>query len=539
MRRTNKTEGAPSHPYPTAALTISLLSGACQAASPSTAGVWIGDAGHPPAVERMEVDIDSGGHSARISLSSWRLDKTVAPPFPVPGESLAFAAVVDKDTVRVRGVVRVGAWIGEARRGTEVVPFELRQLHPLADGAWRAVIGTYHTADGQLLGIGAFSEFGERPLIVDYSTGRIGALYPIGPDRFLVGHSLISPIFPAGTLALTFGAAGEVRGLRFAERDHPPVQAERMNTRDVEVEFRNGPVLLRGTLTLPAGRPPYPAFVLVHGSNALTRDVFGPWTRYFAGLGYAVLAYDKRGTGHSTGDWKQADFPVLAADVLAGVRFLAARPDIQGDRIGLWGASQAGWIMPLVAAEAPKEIAFMVVHAGSGTTVREEGLLYLEKELRFGGLPEPSVAIGIQYQRLDDSVTQTGTGWRELQRFYEAHRTEETWLWAPRPPDDWFRAYYRMLMDFDPVPSWTRVRCPVLFFYGELDANVPPAESWPPIERALRQGGNRNVSKVLLPRANHLFLEARTGARDEYPALSRFVAGYFEQMGDWLSTLGR
>jgi pimeloyl-ACP methyl ester carboxylesterase len=195
--------------------------------------------------------------------------------------------------------------------------------------------------------------------------------------------------------------------------------------------------------------------------------------------------------------------------------------------------------MPLVAAQAPQEIRFLVVHAGSGTTVREEGVLYLQNELRLSGLPESSIAIGTRYQVLDDSITQTGRGWDKLQRYYETHRTEENWLWPPRPADDWFRAYYRMLMDFDPTPSWKRVRCPVLFFFGELDANVPPRESWPPIERALREGGNHNVTRFLLPHANHLFLEARTGARDEYPRLSRFVPGYFDRMASWLQAEGR
>jgi pimeloyl-ACP methyl ester carboxylesterase len=524
---------------PASVMVISLLTSGCAGSSPAAAGLWIGDVRHPAVTERMEVDVDSSGRSATISLVSWRLDKAIASSLPARAESLAFVAVVDKDTVRVQGIARDGAWIGEAKRGTEVVPFELRRLHPLAERDWRALIGTYRSDDGHLLGIAPFSEFGERPLIVDYATGRIGPLYPIARDRFLVGHSVITPVFPADTLALTYGPTMEVRGLRFVEREHEPVLAQRADTRDAEVEFRNGPVVLRGTLTLPHGPPPYPALVLVHGSNALTRDVFGPWSRYFAGLGFAVLGYDKRGTGHSTGDWKQADFPTLAADVLAGVRFLAARGDIRANRIGLWGASQAGWIMPLVAAGAPREIAFLIVHAGSGTTVREEGVLYIRNELRFAGLPESAVAIGTRYQMLDDSVTQAGSGWHKLQQFYETHRTKEPWLWPPRPADDSFRAYYRMLMDFDPTPSWKRVRCPVLFFFGELDANVPPRESWPPIERALRQGGNRNVTQFLLPRANHMFLEARTGARDEYPRLSRFVPVYFDQIARWLQTWGR
>lgn len=515
-------------------LAISLLTAACAEPSPIINGRWIGDIRHPGAAERMEVSIDSGGRSARISVPGWRLDQTLASSTPAGSDSLAFTAVVDGDTTRFRGTVHENAWSGEAVRGTETSGFVVRRLHPLTDREWMAIVGTYRTDDGRLLGIAPFSEFGSTPLLVNYATGRIGPLYPIARDRFLVGHSLISPVFPADTIELTYGPAMDVHGLRFTEQDHPSVVARRLATRDEAVQFANGPVTLHGTLTLPAGPPPYPALVLVHGSNALTRDVFGPWWRYFAGLGFAVLAYDKRGTGQSTGDWKQADFPTLAADVLAGVRFLRARQDIRSERVGLWGASQAGWIMPLAAAHGSREVAFLVVHAGSGTTVREEGVLYIQNELRFAGLPEASVAIGKRYQMLDDSVTRAGSGWDELRRYYEAHHTEETWLWPPRPADDWFRPYYRMLMDFDPSSSWQRVTCPVLLFFGELDANVPPRESWPPIERALRLGGNPSVTQIVLPKANHLFLEARTGGRDEYPGLSRFVTGYFDEMARWL-----
>ncbi len=220
-----------------------------------------------------------------------------------------------------------------------------------------------------------------------------------------------------------------------------------------------------------------------------------------------------------------------APSVDDSVRFTAV---VEGETVSLAGAVDAGrWTGALTRGN---ETTPFVVHAGSGTTVREEGVLYLQNELRAAGLPEASVAVGERYQRLDDRVTASDVGWEELQRFYEKHSRGEPWLWPPRPADDWFRAYYRMLMDFDPSPYWSRVTCPVLLFFGELDANVPPAQSWPPIEQALHAGGNPRVTQVVLPRANHVFLESRTGGRDEYPGLSHFVPGYFDRMAAWLAT---
>jgi pimeloyl-ACP methyl ester carboxylesterase len=432
------------------------------------------------------------------------------------------------DTAHFRGISAEGSWAGIAVRGKDTARFDLRRLHPIIEGDWENIIGTYRTGRGRLLGIGRLSEFGMQPMLVDYQTGRIGPLYPLSDRTFLYGSTVVAPLLPGDTVDLASD------GLRLVEAGKNPVVAVRLSTRDEEVTFENGAVRLAGTLTLPAVAPPFPAIVLVHGSNALTRDAFGPWTRFFAGLGYAVLAFDKRGTGRSTGDWKQADFATLAGDVLAGVRLLQGREDVQQDRIGLWGASQAGWIMPIVAVRAADDIAFMIVHAGSGTTVREQGRLNLAYSLRYSGLPEKSVAIGMQYQTLDDNFTRTGRGLDAVQNFYAAHRASESWLWEPAPADAWFRTYYRMLMDFDPSPWWPRVKSPVLFIYGELDAIVPPVESWPPIESALRRGGNLNVTQVVLPGGNHLLMAAKTGAREEYPHLSHFVPGYFRGMADWL-----
>jgi pimeloyl-ACP methyl ester carboxylesterase len=503
------------------------------------AGRWIGDVREPAGVERLEILIDADGTAAELTLPGWGLAGVALSRAAAAPPSLDFAAAIEGETVTLRGSLEDERWLGELARGARTAPFELRRVHDLSDSEWRSLIGSYRSEDGRLLAIAPFSEFGPQPMVVDYTSGRIGPLYPLSRERHLVGHALVAPVFPADPLEAVFRRDGEVEGLRFGPPGQRTAVAGRVPTRDEEVRFTSGAIALGGTLTLPAGPPPHPALVLVHGSNALTRDVFGPWTRFFAAQGFAVLAYDKRGTGTSTGDWRQADFPQLAADVLAGVRFLAARSDIRSDRIGLWGASQAGWIMPIAAAEAPREVAFMVVHAGSGTTVREQGVLSIEHELRAAGLPEASVAVGTRYQRLDDEVSQSGSGWQSLQRFYDDHSRVETWLWPPRPADDWFRPYYRMLMDFDPAPYWRRVRCPVLLFFGELDLTVPPGAAWPPIERALLAADHDRFRHVVLAKANHLFLEARTGGRDEYPALTRFVPGYFDAMAGWLAAQAR
>src|SRR3954468_7990577 len=141
--------------------------------------------------------------------------------------------------------------------------------------------------------------------------------------------------------------------------------------------FENGDVRLAFTLDLPEGKGPFPAVVMGHGSGRVTRDQLIWASRQFTSRGFAVLRFDKRGVGESTGTFvfvgtKDSPwvFPQLASDVVAGVRFLRTRPEIDPRRIGLFGGSQAGWVLPIAARDV--DVAFMVLWSGPVCSVGQE-----------------------------------------------------------------------------------------------------------------------------------------------------------------------
>jgi dienelactone hydrolase len=142
--------------------------------------------------------------------------------------------------------------------------------------------------------------------------------------------------------------------------------------------FESGDARLAFTLDLPAGAGPFPAVVAGHGSGRVTRDQLRWLSAQFTRMGFAVLRFDKRGVGESTGTFvfvgtkdSPQVFPLLAGDVAAGVRFLRTRPEIDPHRIGLAGASQAGWILPLAARDLG-DVAFMVLLSGPVCSVGAE-----------------------------------------------------------------------------------------------------------------------------------------------------------------------
>ena len=95
--------------------------------------------------------------------------------------------------------------------------------------------------------------------------------------------------------------------------------------------------------------------------------------------GFAVLRYDRRGSGASEGDFMAADFAQLAADCLAAVALAAAQPEVDPGLIGLFGFSQGGWIGP-EAASRSDEVAFMVLVGACAVTPAEQ-MRYVTEDL--------------------------------------------------------------------------------------------------------------------------------------------------------------
>ena len=143
--------------------------------------------------------------------------------------------------------------------------------------------------------------------------------------------------------------------------------------------FPSGDIRLAYALDLPAGPGPFPAIVMGHGSGPVTRQQQVSLSLGFIQAGFAVLRYDKRGVGGSGGAYEVAGnvansermFPILAGDMLAGVEFLKTRPEIDPSRIGLFGVSQAGWIIPLAASRSP-DVKFMILVVGPTVSVGVE-----------------------------------------------------------------------------------------------------------------------------------------------------------------------
>ena len=250
----------------------------------------------------------------------------------------------------------------------------------------------------------------------------------------------------------------------------------------------------------------------------------------------AVLGYDKRGVGGSTGDWRQASFEDLAGDAVAAYEYLRTRGDIEPVQIGLLGWSQAGWIMPLAALRA-KELAFLISISGAGVPAAETTLDQAQRELPVRGVPAPAVERILGLMKLQYRFARTGEGWEDYlaARQKIAARMGQPPEEFPGSPDHPHWGFIRRLYFYDPAPTLRQLSARTLALFGELDNNILAEKNKAAWEAALQAGGNRDYTLAILPGANHLMLEAKTGSNVEMASLQRFTPAYFTTVQDWLA----
>jgi pimeloyl-ACP methyl ester carboxylesterase len=262
--------------------------------------------------------------------------------------------------------------------------------------------------------------------------------------------------------------------------------------------------------------------------------------------GYATFAWDKPGTGESTGKIDRSRiFEQRSRIVLDAVALLAERSDIDPERIGLWGISQAGWVMARVLERSDK-IAFMIAISCSAGSGLDQGAYLLTAQAVCAGLPEKEA------QQLRRGLAAAGRA-----RTYEEYVRHKGSLPAHpalealsefgfrldvAPREKWHADDPNGEYFFDPMPVIERTRIPVLAFFGEKDTQVDPHQGAQAYREALERAGNPQSRVELIPGGDHNILVSKTGCIEERNRRSRrgwrkYAPGYLDTLEKWLEEL--
>lgn len=299
----------------------------------------------------------------------------------------------------------------------------------------------------------------------------------------------------------------------------------------IEVTLGWEGLTLAGSLHLPAGTGPHPAMLLLQGSGPADRDSGGyfPSIRSaFLERGIATLAIDKPGCGASTGDWRDHGLAERADQAVAALAQLRLQPAIDGERVGVWGQSQGGWLVQMLAGRGI-DLAAAIANSGPSIDVPRQDLYGCEHTMRRDGFAEDDIAAALAFVRALHRAAEDGADLATVTRDVLEPAMGRSWYGHYHRVDaldeaDW-RGHVRMVTEgFDPLAALARVECSFLAIYGALDPLVPAWLGAEETGRALAAAGTGDATVVVFPGGDH---------RIKDPASGDFVDGYLDLLGDW------
>lgn len=343
--------------------------------------------------------------------------------------------------------------------------------------------------------------------------------------------------------------------LSVISRPQTPKEPFPYRAKDVVIESGKD-AKLAGTLTVPEGKGPFPAVVLISGSGQQDRDetIFGhkPFAVIADRLtrdGVAVLRTDDRGMGSTTGPLGSLDTDI--ADARAAFEWLRTQKEIDPKRVGLLGHSIGGVIAPIVAQRTGKA-AFVIGLAAPGVSGVELVPMQLEVDLALRKLPEPLIKAIVEGQRKVGKAIASGKDAEIRAALKESFASAAIAMGAPRPADaeldkavegkmpevtnPWTVSFFKT----DPAPAWQKLRIPVLLLIGDKDTQVPADANLARITAALNKAGNKDVTAEKRAGLNHLYQHATLGTMDEYGEIEEtFDPATLDLLAKWVVARAR
>ena len=328
-----------------------------------------------------------------------------------------------------------------------------------------------------------------------------------------------------------------------------------------EVTFSNPSAghSLSGTLSLPANGKASKIVVLITGSGPQNRNAelavynhrpFLVLSDYLTRQGIAVLRYDDRGVGKSTGVFNTATTADFADDAEAAVNYIFSRPDLKDMTIGLAGHSEGGMIAPIVASRNPR-VKFLVLMAAPGIPINELYAQQIEQTMKLAGTPAEEAAkktatnlrIFTAMKEVADLPPAQAALAVELalRREFdllpiEALDSETKAIAIQTTLANYNLPWFRYFIAFDPALYLSKIKCPVLAINGVLDFQVAAAANLAGIKAALEKAGNKKMEMVPMEGLNHLFQKANTGAAAEYGSIEEsFNPAALQKISAWIN----
>lgn len=314
---------------------------------------------------------------------------------------------------------------------------------------------------------------------------------------------------------------------------------------------------LAGTLTLPSNGKANKIVVLITGSGPQNRNEelfshrpFLVLSDYLTRQGIAVLRYDDRGIGKSTGVFSTATTADFAEDAEAAVKYILSRPDLKNMSIGLVGHSEGGMIASMVASRNPN-VQFAVLMAAPGIPIVQLLPQQIAGAMQLAGAKADEVAqkkasnlkifttmndvkdLPLQYAEAEVELVLRKE--LDLEPLEKLDRTAKESI-VQQTLNQYKTPWFRYFISFDPSIYLKKVKCPVLALNGTLDFQVESTANLAGINAGLQKAGNKRFEIVPMEGLNHLFQKATTGAQSEYESIEETLnPTALQKISSWIN----
>ena len=287
---------------------------------------------------------------------------------------------------------------------------------------------------------------------------------------------------------------------------------------------------LVGTLRLPDRVEPVPVVVMLQGSGPsdwTSNGYFPLIQEAFLSRGIGTYSFDKPGCGESTGDWRDYALEARADQVLPALDAVRSHPAVRADGVGIWGQSQGGWLVQMLAARLT-DLRFAVANSGPSISVDQQDLYGCEHTMRFEGHGEEDIQRALAFISDLHAAAKSGLSYEEVDAQYlDAARSQDWYGYATiDDAEDWQSGSLFAQETFEPVEAMERIRVPYLAVYGGRDVLLPPWQSAEETGQALQRAGNADATVVVFPAGNHRIQDNATGD---------FGDGYLDLLADWMA----
>jgi uncharacterized protein len=314
-------------------------------------------------------------------------------------------------------------------------------------------------------------------------------------------------------------------------------------TTEQEFRFADGDTQLVGTLYMPASGDHLPAVIALWGASNPLRDM--PLYQHLAqglpAMGIAVLIFDRRGSGQSSGSYRSSVYEQLADDGVAAQQALARLPRIDSAKIGFWGFSQGGWLAVLAANRSPHS-AFVISVSAPLVTPADQMDFAVTNLLTAHGYSPQDIHQAINLRHV----------WQDYLRGKGTYAATEAAL-KRGELQPWFKFGYlpthaeltkdpqtsaaRINMDQDMFAAVRAMKVPSLFVYGAADPWIPVVNSTARLK--ILAANRADMAVYVIPGADHTMMPPSESSLsmdpNELAKEAPSVPAYFMILSGWLT----